>query len=285
MALDLNDKNLDASKTMILALDLKAAKASSSIVTINISQSKIGVEGGQAIVEALKTTTLESIVIGNDLTLQLKGELESDSFDASGQSIDPGYAMIMAWWLTTPVTASIATLVLSQNDAITGKRSRDNDGQAPWIYGEEMEGWTALCSALPDTMISMDFSGCQLQPKSLAPLNAAISKMASLKVVNLSECPLTGATWNDELNDYDGGWENIDSDMTGFIAFCGVLGKLHEINLSGCQLGPTSAAELGKAISSADGSLTKVVITGAVIGADDVAALRSAAPIGCEVVW
>ena len=31
VALDLNDKNLDASKTMILVLDLKAAKASSSI--------------------------------------------------------------------------------------------------------------------------------------------------------------------------------------------------------------------------------------------------------------
>ena len=51
-----------------------ASEVAASIVTINISQSKIGVEGGQAIVEALKTTTLESIVIGNDLTLQLKGE-------------------------------------------------------------------------------------------------------------------------------------------------------------------------------------------------------------------
>ena len=93
----------------------KFISANASIATINISQSKIGVEGGQAIVEALKTTTLESIVIGNDLTLQLKGELESDSFDASRQSIDPGYAMIMAWWLTTPVTASLTKVAITDN--------------------------------------------------------------------------------------------------------------------------------------------------------------------------
>ena len=68
-----------------------------------------------SLVEAVKTTTLESIVIGNDLTLQLKGELESDSFDASGQSIDPGYAMIMAWWLTTSVTASLTKVVITSN--------------------------------------------------------------------------------------------------------------------------------------------------------------------------
>ena len=144
-----------------------------------------------------------------------------------------------------------------------------------------------MCAGLATskTITHLDVSDCLLDSEPVALLADAIKLTASLKVVNLSECPLTGATWNDELNDDDGGWENIDSDMTGFIAFCGVLGKLHEINLSGCQLGPTSATELGKAISSADGSLTKVVITGAVIGADDLAALRSAAPTGCEVVW
>ena len=104
--------------------------------------------------------------------------------------------------------------------------------------------------------------------------------MASIKVVNLSKCPLTGATRNRR-----GIWENLDSDMNGFIAFCGVLSKLHEINLSDCGLGPTSAAELGKAVSSAEASLTKVVITGAEISETDVATLRAAAPNGCEVVW
>ena len=73
--------------------------------------------------------------------------------------------------------------------------------------------------------------------------------------------------------------------MTGLIAFCGVVGKLHEINLSDCHLGVTSMGELAKAVSSTNSSLTKVVITGAVIGEDDVAALRSVAPTSCEVVW
>eukprot|EP01048_Picozoa_sp_COSAG05_P000320 COSAG05_NODE_8_length_40675_cov_148.837539_29_plen_1881_part_00 len=114
--LDVSDCLLDSEPVALLA---DAIKLMTSIVTINISQSKIGVEGGQAIVEALKTTTLESIVIGNDLTLQLKGELESDSFDASGQSIDPGYAMIMAWWLTTPVTTSLVEVNMAE--AIIGE--------------------------------------------------------------------------------------------------------------------------------------------------------------------
>ena len=114
-----------------------ATPFTASIVTINISQSKIGVEGGQAIVEALKTTTLESIVIGNDLTLQLKGELESDSFDASGQSIDPGYAMIMAWWLTTPVTGSLTKVVItgaeiSETDVATLRAAAPNGCEVVW---------------------------------------------------------------------------------------------------------------------------------------------------------
>ena len=56
--------------------------------------------------------------------------------------------------------------------------------------------------------------------------------------------------------------------MTGFIAFCGVLSKLDEINLSDCQLGPTSAAELGKAVSSADASLAVLNISGALTPLD-----------------
>ena len=102
---------------------------------------------------------------------------------------------------------NITTLCLAKNDALTGKRSRDNDNRAPWIYGEKTEGWVALCSALPSTMISLDFSGCALKPKSLTPLTDAIAKMP-------------GAVKD------SGNWNEIDSDMTGFIALCGVLGIL-----------------------------------------------------------
>ena len=64
------------------------------------------------------------------------------------------------------------------------------------------------------------------------------------------------------MNDY-GEWINIDSDMTGFIALCGVLGKLHEINLSDCGLGAASAGELAKAVSSAAAALAVLNISGA----------------------
>eukprot|EP01048_Picozoa_sp_COSAG05_P016780 COSAG05_NODE_2205_length_3403_cov_2.502421_3_plen_630_part_01 len=114
----------------------------------------------------------------------------------------------------------------------------------------QMDGFVALCAVL-GKLEKISLAKCGLGAASAGELAKAVSSAgASIKVINLSECPLTGA-----ICEY-GDWNNIDSDMTGFIAFCGVLGKLHEVNLSGCQLGPTSAAELGKAISSADASLT-----------------------------
>ena len=48
--------------------------------------------------------------------------------------------------------------------------------------------------------------------------------------------------------------------MTAFVAFCGVLGKLEEINLGNCGLGPSSAAELAKAVSNAGPGLVEVVL-------------------------
>jgi hypothetical protein len=111
--IDLSSKNLGPADVNFLAVWLQRPEVIAGIVHVDISQSKIGAEGGHAMVEALKTTKLESIVIGKDLTLPLKGELGSDSFDASGKEIDPGYAVILAWWLTTPVTAGLASLKLS----------------------------------------------------------------------------------------------------------------------------------------------------------------------------
>ena len=61
--------------------------------------------------------------------------------------------------------------------------------------------------------------------------------------------------------------------------------RLTTLDLSKCAFNSSSVASFTRSVSWAEASLTKVVITGAVIGADDVAALRSAAPAGCEVVW
>ena len=62
--------------------------------------------------------------------------------------------------------------------------------------------------------------------------------------------------------------------MDGFVALCAVLGTLADVNLSDCQLGPTSTVELAKAFSGADAKLD--VRQNASIGAEEVRVLRSA---------
>jgi hypothetical protein len=88
--------------------------------------------------------------------------------------------------LVRDARAVLAHLDCSQNDAITGKRSRDNDGAAPWIYGEQLDGWIAMCSSLSNSSItSLNFSACGLKPKSLTPLADAIKLMAALAQVDI----------------------------------------------------------------------------------------------------
>ena len=105
-----------------------------------------------------------------------------------------------------------------------------------------------------------------------------------MKVMNLSGCSLTGATWDD---DYEF-WDNIDSDMTGFVAFCGMLGKLEEINLGNCGLGPSSAAELAKAVSNAGADLNVLAVGDNSIGSEGGSTLLEAraprgVPLRCDI--
>ena len=50
---------------------------------------------------------------GAPLNLPLQSNFDGESLDLSQQQLDPGYAMILAWWLTTPFTAAIASLKIS----------------------------------------------------------------------------------------------------------------------------------------------------------------------------
>eukprot|EP01044_Picomonas_judraskeda_P005078 COSAG03_NODE_464_length_7697_cov_3.596999_2_plen_1099_part_00 len=108
----------------------------------------------------------------------------------------------------------------------------------------------------------LNFEGQKFTPTEVTLVAKAISTMAALASVNFSGNPLTGATYNSIL----GRWENIDSDLVGFIALCSVLGKLNEVNLSDCHLGPASVAELAKVFSDADAVVTDLNVSEAVIG-------------------
>ena len=158
----------------------------------------------------LRTITLSKMTFSDagweSLVAGIKGSPHLTHLNLTACGLGPKHAADLAGIFSSG-GCNITTLCLAKNDALTGKRSRDNDNRAPWIYGEKTEGWVALCSALPSTMISLDFSGCALKPKSLTPLTDAIAKMP-------------GAVKD------SGNWNEIDSDMTGFIALCGVLGIL-----------------------------------------------------------
>jgi hypothetical protein len=144
--------------------------------------------------------------------------------------------------------AALAHLDCSQNDAITGKRSRDNDGAAPWIYGEQLDGWIAMCSSLSNSSItSLNFSACGLNPKSLTPLADAIKLMAVLKKVALSNNFLFGSKDKYGVTVHD-----IDADQSGWSALCDALpgSPVEDLDVADVGMGVTGVTSLAKAISS-----------------------------------
>jgi hypothetical protein len=58
---------------------------------------------------------------GEPLNLPLQSKFEGDSLDLSQQQIDPGYAIILSWWLTTPFTAALIKVDVSGNSEIGGE--------------------------------------------------------------------------------------------------------------------------------------------------------------------
>jgi Ran GTPase-activating protein (RanGAP) involved in mRNA processing and transport len=121
---------------------------------------------------------------------------------------------------------------------------------------------------------SADFSKTSMQPHDciiLAHELNASRAAAALASLTVSGNPLTGATC-----DLHGNWSNIDSNMSGFVALCAVLGKLTEVNLSDCHLGPTSTGELAKVFSDAEAVLEVLAVGDNPIGSEGGSALVAA---------
>jgi hypothetical protein len=112
---------------------------------------------------------------------------------------------------------------------------------------------------------------------------------AAVESIDLSGCGLTGATRTGDWTDTEWGmqraWENIDSDLDGFVALCAVLGKVRTVRLANCGLGASSAAELSKIFSDATAALTQIDLRGHP-GLDRAALelLRAAAPTTCNIL-
>ena len=139
----------------------------------------------------------------NDITIDSTGNLQNQkkytiiglqgggasSLDLSSLNFGPADLEFLATLLTSfpSFNAGMTRIDLSSNDAITGKRSEDNDGQAPWIYGEEMAGFTAFCESLKSSAVTeLNIAGCRLGPAAMLTLSPAMSAIALLSQVNLS---------------------------------------------------------------------------------------------------
>jgi len=153
------------------------------------------------------------------------------------------------------------------------------------------EGWAELMTALRECphLARLEMASCGLGPKHAGDLADILSDAtqftASVNKIALSGNALTGGSpdYNPQTDAYD--IQTDGKDISGVSALFSSMTQVAELDVSNCGLGPTATAELAKVVSSAEASLTKVVITGAEISETDVATLRAAAPNGCEVVW
>ena len=140
-----------------------------SLVEVNMAGAIIG-ESGPALVEAVKKSpSLEFITIGKGswpergVRLPLKGNYDSNVFDASGRGIELGGVAVIAWWLTTFAAAAVARLILNENPLTGGRRSTDFD--------TDITGITALCDTLKTSSVTeLGLAKCRLGPGSLGKL-------------------------------------------------------------------------------------------------------------------
>ena len=165
----------------------------------------------------------------------------------SGCALGPRHAADLADYVLS-AGGSLTTLRCGSNPGMVGELDRHGRLKTPDAH---IESFRQLCEALkPSQVTEVDFSGCGLGPLGAGCVADYVrNAIAALVEVNLSGCPLTGATY--EVNDAQTAmvWKNIDSKMEGFIALCSVIGKVHTLSLSDCHLGPASAAELSKLLN------------------------------------
>eukprot|EP01047_Picozoa_sp_COSAG01_P012364 COSAG01_NODE_555_length_15533_cov_35.243310_7_plen_952_part_00 len=223
-------------------------EARAVLTSLNCSGNAIGEPGAQTLIKAIESSeTLQFVVVGHPLPL--KEAYASDSLDVSGKGLTPGDAIILAWWMKTSFSAVLASLNVSDNDGITGKRI--NDEHTAYVYGKQLEGWKTLCSAIgtAPSITEFDCSKCALTPPALAPLTEAIKVNAvAIKSLALSGNYIIG------LDKYGRGTE----DLSGFEQLCAAICKLHELNLSNCNLNPAAITIFATKVTWAEAVLEAV---------------------------
>ena len=99
-----------------VALRALATSLPAAVEALAIGANPIGTEGGNILIEAIKSSSLKTIDIGKPLPLQ--GKYESDTVDLADSGMGPGQVVILAWWLTTDAAAALTELDVRNNEAL-----------------------------------------------------------------------------------------------------------------------------------------------------------------------
>eukprot|EP01046_Picozoa_sp_COSAG06_P043704 COSAG06_NODE_5768_length_3282_cov_3.482878_2_plen_711_part_00 len=123
---------------------------------------------------------------------------------------------------------------------------------------EETPRLHTLCG-FEEGVQQIDWEDSGKGPADVALLSAELKAgraVAAVESIDLSECGLTGATYDPDAEL----WDKIDSNIDGFIALCVLLGKVRTVRLANCGLGPRSTAELAKVFHDADVALNSLTL-------------------------
>eukprot|EP01047_Picozoa_sp_COSAG01_P022104 COSAG01_NODE_1303_length_10815_cov_14.897938_8_plen_1330_part_00 len=233
------------------------------LARVSVLSNPIGTDGADALIQVFNQNTNLRTLLGIE-----EGVTE---LNLSKKNVDPGQAKILAAELkASRAVAALASLTLSGNK-ITGTKF-----DSGWKYDVDMSGFSSLCQVL-GKLNEVNLSDCGLGPASMPEVAKTFSDAeAVLASLTLSGNRITG-TKNEGRN-----W-TYDADLSGFTSLCQVLGKLNEVNLSNCHLGPASMPELAKAFSDADAASVEVILDGNPIGCPSSVSLKPGADAGVDL--
>eukprot|EP01047_Picozoa_sp_COSAG01_P037883 COSAG01_NODE_3039_length_6684_cov_8.217464_5_plen_578_part_00 len=236
---DLSHCHLDAQAAVKLVAKGKWSRA--GLTHLSLAHNPIKDDGIAAALEALRHVSLVHL-------------------DISHAEIGPPSTVKLATILrdATPLGAALASLTMSGN-VPAGRISKDNDGNAPWLPGKELEAWTALCDVVQDSqMTEWNISDCYLGPDAMTILATRLSA-TRLKEVTMSGNPLTGGeVWPRGVK---GG-----EDISGVSVLFPAMTNFVTLNVSNCGLGPTAMLELSKLVRDASAVINLVNVIGNAIG-------------------
>jgi hypothetical protein len=161
-----------------------ATKFSAAIEALAIGANPIGTEGGNILIEAIQSSSLKTIDIGQPLPLH--GKYESDTADLADSGMGPGQVVIFAWWLTTDAAAAVVDLNISINPiGVDGAKA----------LGDVISGSSLKCliigpkgTRLPvndGEVTELNFEGQKFSPVEVTLVAAATSTLAALTEVDV----------------------------------------------------------------------------------------------------